>query len=68
MTFKEVDELKDAYETVFDKDGNVKACGRAVCLRLMYLMKKYSTANLGNFDTGVMEVDTIKSEYQRIAG
>ena len=68
MTSKELKELKDAYETVFDENGSVKACGRAVCLRLMYVMKKYSTANLGNFNTGVMEVDTIKSEYRRIIG
>ena len=68
MSFRELEELKDAYEAVFDENGNVKACGRAVCLRLMYVMKKFSTANLGNFDTGVMNVEKVKSEYNRIIG
>lgn len=68
MTKKESEQLKDAYETVFDENGNVKACGHAACLRLMNVMKKYSAANLGNLDTGFMEVETIKSEYNRLIG
>lgn len=68
MTHEELQELKDAYEAVFDKNGNTKLCGRDVCIRLMSVMGKYSTANIGNVKTGIMNLDTIKSEYKRIIG
>ena len=68
MTKKEAEELKDAYVTVFDENGDVKACGHAACLKLMHVLKKYSTKNLGNLDTGFMEVETIRSEYSRLIG
>ena len=68
MTRQQLEELKDAYETVFDEDGNVKACGHAACLRLMHALKKFSGENLGNLDTGFMEVETIKLEYRRLVG
>jgi hypothetical protein len=67
MTKKELEELKDSYLSVFDEDGNVRACGRALCLRLMLSLKKFRPkVNLGNFDTGVMNVDVVKNMYKSI--
>ena len=68
MSKRELEELKDAYRDVFGEDDQVKNDDSVAYKRLIYLMKKFSTKNLGNFDTGIMKVDTIKSEYHRIAG
>ena len=68
MAMKDLEDLKDAYQDVFDDNDQVKNCRRTACMRLIHLMKKYSSKNVGNLDTGVMEVDTIKSEYHRIVG
>jgi hypothetical protein len=68
MATKELEELKDAYQDVFDENDQIKNCGRVACMRLIHLMKKYSTENVGNPDTGTLEVNTIQSEYHRIAG
>jgi hypothetical protein len=69
MTKKELEELKDSYQAVFDEDGNVRACGRALCMRLMFSLKRFRPkADLGNFDTGVMNTDVVKSAYQDIVG
>jgi hypothetical protein len=67
MAMKDLEELKNAYQDVFDEDGNVRACGRALCLRLMLFLKRFRPkANLGNFDTGVMNVDVVKNMYKSI--
>jgi len=68
MTKRELEELKDAYEAVFDENDQIKACGRVACMRLIHLMKKYSTEKVGNPDTGTLEINTVQSEYHRIAG
>ena len=54
MTMRELEELKDAYQDVFDGNDQIKNCGRVACMRLIHLMKKYSSKNVGNLDTGVM--------------
>ena len=69
MSKRELEELKDAYRDVFGEDDQVKNDDSvAFKRRLIYLMKKFSTKNVGNPDNGVMKVDTIKSEYHRIIG
>jgi hypothetical protein len=68
MTKKESEVLKSAYEDVFDQNDNVKVCGRIFCQRLMYILSKYTKKNLGNFSTGVMNIETVKSEYHRLVG
>jgi len=68
MSMKGLEELKDAYEAVFDENDQIKACGRVACMRLIHLMKKYSTENVGNPDTGTLEINTVQSEYHRITG
>jgi hypothetical protein len=67
MAKKELEELKNDYRAVFYENGEVKACGRALCMKLMYSLKKFAPkADLGNFDTGVMNVEAIKAEYLRL--
>ena len=69
MATRELKELKDDYQAVFDEDDNVKACGRALCLRLMYTLKKFRpNAELGNFETGEMNIKVVKDVYQDIIG
>ena len=69
MAMKELEKLKDDYQAVFDENGNVKACGRTLCMNLMYTLKKFRPdAELGNFATGVMNVEVVKNVYQDIIG
>ena len=62
MSKKDFEELKDAYQDVFDDNDQIKNCGRVACMRLIHLMKKYSTENVGNPDTGTLEINTVQSE------
>jgi len=66
MTLKEQQNLKLFYDAVFDKDGKIKSCGREVCSRLIRLMRRYTSRDIGNESTGIMNVDVLKSEYYRI--
>ena len=68
MCKKDLEELKDAYQAVFDENDQIKNCGRVACMRLIHIMKKYSTGNVGNPDTGTLEINTVQSEYHRIVG
>ena len=68
MSKKDLEEVKDAYQDVFDSNDKIKNCDCVACKRLIYLMKKFSTENVGNPDTGNLEISTIQSEYHRIAG
>jgi len=68
MSKKDLEELKDAYQAVFDENDQIKNCGRVACMRLIHIMKKYSTENVGNPDTGTLEINTVQSEYHRIVG
>lgn len=68
MAMKDLEELKDAYQGVFDDNDQIRNCGRVACMRLIHLMKKYSTENVGNPDTGTLEINTVQSEYHRIVG
>ena len=56
--------LKDAYETVFDSEGNIKACGRQACINLMRILQ-YKTGGmiLGDMTTGIMDVEAVKEAY-----
>ena len=69
MTKNELEELKDAYQAVFDENGNVKACGSVACMKLMIsLMRFRPKADLGNLDTGVMNINVVKNMYRDIVG
>ena len=66
MNKKDFKNLQKAYNAVFDERGQIKNCGRDACIRLITLMKRYTSKNIGNEDTGTLETDTIKSEFYRI--
>ena len=69
MATRELEKLKDEYQDVFTEDGNVKACGRILCQHLMYTLKKFRpNAELGNLETGVMNVEVVKNVYRDIIG
>lgn len=56
--------FREAYEAVFDTDGNIKACGRESCKRLIIYIKDRFHATVGNASTGfITDVDTIRSLY-----
>lgn len=56
--------FKEFYEAVFDADGNIKACGREACKRLIIYVKDRFHATVGNASTGfITDVDTIRSLY-----
>lgn len=58
MSFKEV------YEAVFDADGNIKACGRESCKRLIIYIRDRFHTTVGNVSTGfITDVDTIRNLY-----
>lgn len=63
---RSIEKLKNAYDAVFDEDGTVKACGRDACAQLIKLMKNLSTKDVGNEDTGIINIEIMKAEYQRI--
>ena len=62
------EELRNAFEVVFDEKEDVRNCGRDACRRLMLIIKRYSpTADVGNINTGIMNVDVVKAEYHKHA-
>lgn len=62
----QVFEIKRLYDVVFDSNGNVRACGRNACKRLIEAINSKSDLNVGNAETGMMNIDVLKSEYDRI--
>ena len=57
--------FKKQYHVVFDDEGNIKACGRENCKKLIHLAKSFST-EFGNEDTGMMNPNAIKDLYQKL--
>ena len=61
-----MNELNKLYQEVFDKDGNIKACGREKCKKLIdacnvfYQTKYNKELDFGNSNTGFMNVENIK--------
>jgi len=61
-----MDKLKDLYCSVFDENGEIKLCGREACKRLIVEMKCYTSVDVGDEDSGFMNVDNMKKEYKRL--
>lgn len=62
-----VEKLKVLYERVFTKNGEVKACGRYTCIDLiLHCDKLEPEVSHGDFVTGFMRVESIKSLYRRL--
>ncbi len=62
------EELSLAFDKVFDEKGEIRACGRAACMYLISLMNRYSSENVGDENTGKINIETMKHEYFRICG
>ena len=54
--------VNDMYLLVFDENGNVKACTRTECMKLIDLLeKKFPNEDFGNMRTGFMDVEKINN-------
>lgn len=66
MSKKEIEELKKAYKIVFDENGEVTSCGRTCTSALIKILKNYTKEDVGDEQTGIMKVETVKSVYARL--
>ena len=56
------------FSEAFDKNGEVKLCGREVCQELILLANQIEpNIEHGNPHTGMMDTDAIKSLHKKIA-
>ena len=68
MDRKEIENLKAAYNAVFDENDQMRTCGREACIELISLMKNYTSEDMGNEDTGTIEVTSMQTEYHKLIG
>ena len=56
------EEFLSCYNEVFNKDGNIKVCGRDKCIELIQLSEKIcpETGKFGSKKTGYLNVEEIK--------
>jgi hypothetical protein len=66
MSKEDLQELKKAYNVVFDENGEVKACGRECTTHLIKSIKKYTNKNVGDENTCRMDVKELKSVYEKL--
>ncbi len=66
MSLEDQEKLKSAFNAVFGEKGEIKSCGRDACIKLISLMKKYTSKNIGDIKTGKLEIDVIKKEYYKV--
>ena len=60
------DTLEEKYKKVFDKDGNIKACGRNTCIDLIKgLEEEYPGVDFGNNKTGFLNVDAVQKYFKK---
>ena len=59
------EQLIAQYNIVFDEEGNIKACGRDACKKMISLCEEYTGIKdkYGNPETGVMNVEEIKAFF-----
>ena len=62
MTFEE---LKPYYDECFDENGNIKACGREACKRLLSFL---GDAKYGDVRTGFINVVEVVALYNQLKG
>lgn len=59
------EEFLELYEEVFDAEGNIKACGRDKCKKLMLAAKRLDNrADYGNIETGFMDISELHELYK----
>lgn len=55
------------YKEVFDKEGNVRACGREKCMRLILTSDNLEPEiSHGDLSSGFMKIEAIKSLYEKL--
>ena len=65
-----MDQMYKLYNDVFNENGEIKACGRDKCKKLIIACETYykfhynENVNFGNSDTGFMNVDNIKKLFK----
>lgn len=69
MVIDKKKEFLEKYDEVFDRDGNVKLCGRYKCSELIYIADQIeSDVKHGNIDKGFMKIGSIQNLKLRIDG
>lgn len=59
--------LEILYNAVFDTTNKVRSCGREACIELIKCCKEAEpSTDFGNAETGFMQVDNIKTYYDRV--
>lgn len=63
MAFRASKELMEAYNKVFNEHGEVRPCGRQVCIDLINACEKFGPDCIcfGNNETGQMNIESIKN-------
>ena len=60
------EKLREAYDKVFDAQGNVRACGRKACMELIGECEKQDAfTHFGDIATGRMNIEAIKNLIQK---
>lgn len=66
---QDVKSFDEIYQTVFDLDGNIKACGRNACKELIKYISKTFHVVVGDENTGfITDVDTVKKLHAECSG
>lgn len=61
-------DLEELYNSVFNANGSIKPCGRDACKALIIRIKSLSDKDVGDEDTGFMNVGVLKDEYKKLMG
>ena len=55
-----------AYNEVFDENGEMKACGRDVCMKLIVAANNVGDEEYGDLDFGRLDVDAVKRLHNKL--
>ena len=55
-----------AYEAVFDERDQVRLCRRSVRKHLIQVMQKHTRQNVGDENTGKIEIEKMQEEYYKL--
>ena len=60
--------LNKLYDEVFDKEGNVKKCGRDKCRELIVVCARIDRTGTryGDLESGMMDIEKIKDLYSKM--
>ena len=61
-----ITELQLAYEPVFDENGQIRVCGTHARIYLIQVMKKYTSENVGDVETGEINVEKMRNKYAEL--